>query len=255
MAAQKMSTDRGGPQVEFRTIRIAEPWEAYVIPVSGFPVPSAELGAIRDIVGKFSTTARKEWSLVSEVAIQVMEVHRGDGPERIVKHGREWIPATGLGVWPDRDPPRLWTQEDFIELGMNEALPPLMYQLLRVSTTPDARDGARDVMLGIGAIVEILVLDPIQSFLDRARSVLLAPITDAAFTCFPFYHPLFDAKSLRSASRADLDRWSCGAVVYIRESPEDKGILIASSRPLQPVLTKLGALPGSGPGAAWLVPA
>ena len=243
------------PSVTLQAIQAPAPWEAYLLSVSGFPVPEEELSSVRQFLQKLTKMAIDRWKLEAEFGIQLVQLHLGDGPARVAAHGREWIPQVGLGVWPDREPPKSWTQEDFTELGIGERPRELMYQVLRVSTTPQARENALNVMLGLGTALEILSSGSVGSFLERARAILLPPIKDPAYTCFPFYVPLAEAKSLRDAVPGQLDSWLCGCSVYIRESAEDTGVLIASRESLRPVLEGLGGRLKPGPEPMWIVPA
>ncbi len=230
------------------------PWEAYLLAVSDFPVPEEELDPVRRFLQRFSAAAQQRWKLVAEVGLQLVQLHLKDGPARVAQHGREWIPAVGLGVWPDREPPRGWTDEDFNELGMGEKPRELMFQVLRVTTTPEARSQARDVMLGLGTLVQILIPDSLDAFFDRSARTLLAPIADPAYTCFPFFVPLLEGKALREATGPQLTAWLCGCSVYLRESAEDKGILILSREPLGPLLEDLGGRLQTAPEPVWVVP-
>jgi len=237
-----------------RPIEVPKPWEAYLIPVSAMPVPDDERDSLRGVLSKLTTRAMQEWKLVAEVGLQVNQVHLEDGPDLLTKFGREWIPQLGLGVWPDREPPKGWTQEDFSELGMGERVRTLMFQVIRVSTTPEARDKARDIMFGIGAVMLALVPGTVDEYLDRARNYLLPPIKDSSFTCFPFYVPLLEGKSLQDVHADTLTAWMCGASVYIRESAEDNGVLIVSREPLSALLPKIGGQLDSDPSAGWMIP-
>lgn len=172
---------------------------------------------------------------------------------RLSEHGREWLPALGLGVWPDREPPKFWTMDDFMNLAEGEKPRTLMYQVLRVTTSLERRDGARDIMLGLGTIVQILTRDSGEDFLKRATLNISAPIKDPSFTCFPFYVPLFEVKTITNASAASIDQWMCGASLYIRESKEDNGILFVSRGPVKELLRSLGATPIDNGESEWEV--
>jgi hypothetical protein len=217
-------------------------------------MPEEELAPARRFLQRLSAAAQAKWGLVAEVDLQVVQLHLLDGPARVAQHGREWIPAVGLGVWPDREPPRGWTDEDFNELGMGEKPRELMYQVLRVTTTPEARRQARDVMLGLGTVVEILVPDSLDAFFERSSQKLLPPIQDPAYTCFPFYVPLLEGKTFREGTAAQLTAWLCGSSMYIRESAEDKGLLILSREPLEALLQEWGGHLQPEPEPIWNVP-
>jgi hypothetical protein len=215
--------------------------DAFLLPVSGFPVPENELARLRIFLRKLSTAILRTSGLTLDVFIQVARLHIGDGSYRFASHGGEWMPEIGLGVWPDREPPRLWTTNDFMDLGPDERPKRLMYQVFRVSTSVESRENARDVMLGLGCVLQILTADDTPALLRKAKETLLPPIKDRSFRAFPYYVPLLDRNSFLAAkSSEDLERWLCGISVYIRESFEDNGLLILSREPLEPILEGLG---------------
>ena len=61
-----------------------------------------------------------------------------------------------------------------------------------------------------------------------SRDLFVPGITDAAFQRERFYLPLLDAALIQEATGEQLDSWLCGAQVYIRESGEDRAVLLLS---------------------------
>jgi hypothetical protein len=116
-----------------------------------------------------------------------------------------------------------------------------MHQVFRITKSTSAKEQARDLMAGVGTVVQVMTTDDGATFLQKAQQLLLPPIKDPAFACFPFYVPLLERKSLEIATVAQLESWFCGASVYMRESPEDKAFLLASSRPIALILDAIGA--------------
>ncbi|HEY6370007.1 MAG TPA: hypothetical protein VIX37_05470, partial [Candidatus Sulfotelmatobacter sp.] len=180
------------------------------------------------------------------------QLHIGDGSARFSQHGREWMPALGLGVWPDREPPTLWTKQYFQSLTGDENPRPLMYQVYRL--TAGSKDKARNTMLGLGTVLQIMTRDNADAVLERMRAQLRAPIKHPSFTSFPFYVPLLEGKSVGGIPDERLQAWCCGASVYLRESVEDRAILIASSEPVTPMLRELGGQFQDGPEHEWRIP-
>ncbi|AEU38911.1 hypothetical protein [Granulicella mallensis] len=69
----------------------------------------------------------------------------------------------------------------------------------------------------------------------NANNRYLPEITDPGFGRADFVFPLLDCRILASARSAELiNQWLCSIDLYIRESPEDKGILLLSRIPLDP---------------------
>lgn len=191
-------------------IEAPAPCEAYVARVSGFPLPAEEAAAAGELWRNL-TAGR-----ASELFVQFAPLALGDGAARVMANAAKWRPEIGLGVWPDQPPPRGYTREDFENLGLDEQPRRLDYQVLRV-----AGPEARDTMLGSGALLEIVTPDGNQ-FLARARELLRTAIQDPTFASFPLYVPLLRAGPLQP-------EWLCGASLYLRESVEDRAILVVTT--------------------------
>jgi hypothetical protein len=159
------------------------------------------------------------------------QLHLDHGAQKLSANGRAWLPMTGLGVWPDREPPRLWTSDDFLDREFGQPLQPLMHTVFHISGGEEASDHARDVMLGSGTVVHALLQKSPEEYHAVMRDLLLPPITDEALRGHPFYIPLIEAKSLPTVPGSKLDAWMGPASIYLRESVEDHGVLVISSLP------------------------
>jgi|RhiMethySRZTD1v2_1073278.scaffolds.fasta_scaffold19902_5 hypothetical protein len=229
-------------QLALNRVEAAAPYEAYLIPVSPFPLQEPEATSLAGFLDRFISVAAHAHSLTSEVFMQLEQL--GDtfdeGRVAFSANAKTWMPQTGLGVWVDRDPPQKWTIEEFNQLGPDDKPRPLMFQVFRV-TKQHARTAARSAMLPFGSVMEILT--PMgDTYVTNAGKIFKAGITDPSFTCFPYYVGLLEGKTVRHASRKELDRWFDGMTVYIRQSYEDQGVLVASSAPLAPILERIGAV-------------
>jgi hypothetical protein len=246
-----MSTYRDEP-VLLNKVNVPVPCEAFLVPVSGFPMQDWEARRYRVLISRLTEMASRRWDLSVEVFVQFAQLSLGDAAARFSSHVREWVPTLGLGIWPDRTPPSLWTQDEFMDLGMSETPRKVSYKVLRV-TTQKGRDEAPEAMLGLGTIVQIMVPRARNVFLTNTRIVFLPTIKEPMFRKSAFYLPLIDRGTLEKAVDNDLLTWLCGGAVYIRESTEDSALLILSREPLAPVLHELGGKFVSE-SAAWTVP-
>lgn len=242
------------PKNARRTIRLqrlalAEPWQGALIGLSGFPTPEDELAPVRHVLQGLLGALKGDAASL-ETFIQFSSLHLADGSTRLSSNGRAWMPTMGLGVWPDREPPARWTMEELRDLMPGDKVRPLMNILLRVTTTQTAREHARNVMLGLGSVLQFVTASGDENLLTSARALLKPAITDPSFTSFAYYIPLLEGKSVVRATAAQLDAWSCGASAYLRESPEDKGILIIS-KSLQKALHSLGAVESRSGPSEW----
>jgi hypothetical protein len=233
---------------------LADPWQVYIMRLPGFPVAESALDPMRIFLERLSALIVKDWNLTQEVMVQLDRLQVADASERFAENGAAWIPEIGLAVWPDRKPPAQWSMQEFLDLIPGNA-PVLMYQYFRISKTPEAKDHARNTMLGYGAVSQMFSPGDFEALKKRGAEILLPTIKDPSFRGHPFYLPIFEMKTLRKATAAELDEWSCGVTVYIRESPEDKALFIASRQPLEPLLQKLGGKVDEASSNKWHVPA
>ena len=232
---------------------LADPWQLYVLRLSDFPLAESTLDPRRGFLSRLSTAIAKEWKLTQEVFVQLDRLQVADASARFSENGAEWIPEIGLAVWPDRKPPAQWTIQEFLDFIPGSA-PVLMYQYFRISKTPEAKDHARNTMLGYGAVSQMFSPLDWEALKQNGEETLLPTIKDPSFRGHPFYLPIFELKTLRNATAAQLDEWNCGVTVYIRESPEDKALLIACRQPLDPLLEKLGGAPDESAPNQWHIP-
>ena len=229
------------------------PLEAYLLPLSGFPAPEEEMAPLRNFLVKFTGNITHAWGLSLELILEFWQLKR-DGARILSSHGRAWKPATGMGVWPGREPPKLWTPEDFKKLEPGQLPPPVSYTVFRITADAKTRVEVLETMAGLGSTIQVLVTGDATAYLKAAKDLLLPPIQESAFRFASFYIPLIESKSFEAAAPAMLDQWLCGATVYIRESVEDSGILIISQKSLNPILESLGARYEPEPIPQWRLP-
>ncbi|HUA21503.1 MAG TPA: hypothetical protein VMB25_22310 [Bryobacteraceae bacterium] len=235
-------------RIPLQVIAAPAPYQAYVLPVRHFPIAPKDLAPLKWFWEQLVTNLVATQRLSSQVFLQLTQYQGGS--QRFAKFGPSWMPALGLGVWPDRPPPTPWTREEFRRvIPGKEPLRPLADQVLQVNGDPAA---ARAEMLDIGSVLEFLTPENDKSLLDKAKKALLPGIKDPSYRVYSLYIPLLEGKSVAGARADQLANWLCGALVYLRESFEDKGILIVSRTPLQPILQKLGGRPESE--HEWSIP-
>jgi len=239
--------------VRLNGMPLQPPLQAFLVPISAFPVPDPELATLTTFLRTLTAAAAREWDLSSEVFVQLEQLKVGGARALFSEHAPEWIPEVGLGVWPDRDPPAIWTREEFKNAVPGERLRPLMYQVFRVGTSPASRERAREIMLGCGPVLQIMAVD-CDRFFRETSALFLSRIKHRSYRSFPFYVPLLEKKTLETAKPDQLEAWFCSATVYIRQSFEDKAIVIASREPLTPILEELGGRFEKKPEPVWRIP-
>jgi hypothetical protein len=241
------------PQERQPHIRVLErqpPWAAYLLEVSGFPIPAEEAAAVRTLLWKLVSEQAVRTGTNLETYILINELHQGNAAELVAANGAAWLPSVGLAVWPDRPVNGLWTREMVENLRVGENPPPSFFQILQVTSSKDAKGHAFRTMTGFGALIAVLTKSAPDQFKEACKQILYPTLPPPVYTAFPMYLPLFDIQSALASSTADLDRWSAGAEVYVRELHHDKGILLLSKEPLDRTLRVLGCELSSSQGAA-----
>ncbi|MFI5092990.1 MAG: hypothetical protein ACHQIK_06075 [Candidatus Acidiferrales bacterium] len=239
--------------LQLRVIRADPPCEAVFLE-SKFPAAPEELPLVSGVVGRLVAAASQGRETNLEAFVQLPRLAEIQQMERLAKRAREWQPIMGLGIWPDREPPTRLTIADVVKLLPGQRPRIDKYKVCRISASGKTREQAWTSLLGTGAVLLILTSVDTTVFLKKTRDVLFPPIQDESFRHSSFYVPLLECKSIESARGEQLESWLCGASLYIRESTEDGGVLIASREPLRPILESLGGRISNGSHAEWQVP-
>jgi len=232
-----------------------EGWDLYLFrypqPV---PLEKSDCIKVRRIFGIFLKKILEEFAGYHPYAlIQYNQLNRGNASRIFSDHFMAWAADNGLGYWPEREPPTLWTQEDFTNLDIGEAPRPLMHQLFGINKGLPAIEEAFCLLLGLGPMVFTLSEDSVMKVKERATALFRPLIAEPALRMFTYYYPLFSPAAFSEQNAGRLDEWTCGIHLFLRESPEENGIFIASRRPLERVWQATGAVE-SEPGA-WTWPA
>ena len=247
------STESARKSLQLRIVRSAAPYEVVFLK-SKFPASQDDLAPLNGFVSRLVAAACLGHKLHLEVFAQLIPLAQVEQMPRMTDRAREWQPIMGLGIWPDREPPTPLTKGDFLKLLPGQRPRTAKYKLCRISASEKAREQAWTSLLGTGAILLVLAADDSAAFLKKTKDALLPPIRDESFRHSSFYVPLVECKSFDSARPEQLESWFCGASLYVRESTEDGGLLIASREPLRPILESLGARLTDGSHAEWQVP-
>ena len=218
-------------------------WESMLVPVKQFPAPQEQAASLKTFLAAFRESVLADPEQQHEVLLQTWKLGPGRGSEVLHEHLKEWKPELGLGIWPDRKPPQGWTEERFVNAAaaaFRSAEPQLpSHRLLRLAGKSSARVEAAARMTGFGTMVEMFGHDSYEKIAERGRKLYLPGIMERRFQRETFYLPLLDRETLRTArTPAQLATWLCGVDIYVRESPEDGGLLIVSRKPLAPILER-----------------
>ena len=160
--------------------------------------------------------------------------------EQFADHAPAWLPETILGVWTHLPAPRMMTSETLMEMDPRFPAGTRMYTLFRVTTGANACLDAMATMTGTGTGIQIVSQIEAEKLLNNLKELFLDFIEERIFRIFPWYVPLLRMKSLEESITALTEQALTGIALYIRESPEDGGVLILSREPLEEVLLHIG---------------
>ena len=215
-------------------------WYAYAIPVPSFPIKPERRAYLNGLLWQVVEDLRGDLALEVTTWLLADSLHKGGEVRQLSKHGVEWRPYFGLGVWPDQAPPRTFEESDFMDLEAGQTLRKSTHTVVRIGGEPKVMRSAWVTMFGLGSAVLTLTHGGAQVFLDATRAVLTSRITDESFQSFPFYFPLISAKLLRDGTSEELASWLGGVEIYLRESEEDHAILLLSRMPQRDALRRAG---------------
>lgn len=217
------------------------------------PLNEESRATVRRIFLRFWNEVLAEFAGFHPYALlQYNQLHLGNAHRIMSGRFMAWGMDNGLGYWPEREPPTLWTEEDFTNLDINEPPRPLTHQVFGINKGLPAIREALDSLLGIGPIVLTLAEDSIQKVKERATATFRPLIEEPALRMFAYYYPLLCARTFVPENADKLGEWTCGIHFFLRESPEENGIFIASRRPLDRVWQAAGGVQ-SEPGV-WTWP-
>lgn len=165
--------------------------------------------------------------------IQMWCLHHGDGASVLSRNAQSWMPDFGAGVWLDAPPPRLWTPEDFMNIGPGELLPPPVLSAIRLRAPQLDYEQAWMQLGGRGCWMEFTVSGGVDTFLQTQAELYRSWIEEPMIAAQTFFIPLLKAASFESGLLASRQQHSDPILTYARESAEDEGLLILSREKLE----------------------
>jgi len=175
-----------------------------------------------------------------ESFVQIGQVREQEATRLFANHARDWIPEAGLGVWPHRPAPRMWKMEDMENIESASETGPVMNSVFRVTANANVRLDAMATMAGTGCGLQLVSHVENAVLLRNLKELFLGFIQDRVFRIFPWYVPLIEKAVLAEPMEPLAANTMRGISLYIRESPEDSGILIVSAQPLAEIFAQLG---------------
>ncbi|MBY0508012.1 MAG: hypothetical protein K2X03_29135 [Bryobacteraceae bacterium] len=242
------------PKIALETYPQPSAWYTYRIPLGG-PYPMApELSpAVRLLVLDILRAARAARPANLIGILQYNQLNLGGAGMIASKNGKQWGLDWGLAYKPEEKPPTLWTVDDFTNLDVGEMPRPMMNQIFGITTGDAEVMSAVGALFGRGAVLLALSEDPPAIVRARATGQFQPLIVEESLRHFAYYFPLLSAASFAEKPAGQIEAWTCGLTFYVRESPEDGGVFLASQQPLAAVFRKLKGRETKAGAFEWLV--
>ena len=217
-------------------LRLDGPWSGFVL-AQAYPVrpdPSPYRSIVEAIL-RLLPESRPPF--VPEAFLQMRRLDfRNDIPA--VQEHSDILGDYGLGYFPHLPPPTRWKKEDFLDLFPPQKLRPMAHDIMQVDGGPDAVGIVRDRFLGSGAFAQVFC-DRANTFYAKATALFKPQITDKLIRTFPYLAPMLVRRAVENATPDELEAWTCGASLYLRESEEDNGLLVLRRGEVDPLLRDL----------------
>lgn len=165
-----------------------------------------------------------------DVYLQMTQLQRPSGSQLLSRNGPRWLPEIGMGVWPDREPPRSLNEEDFKNLAPGQKLVETEWPVMRIGVEEETiQFEVLSAMTGSGAS---LVLFTGKKWAEAHRVAvslhLQGLISDDVLKGYPMFVPLLDAKSIATIGKQEIENCLSDVLVYMREDLATRAILIVS---------------------------
>ncbi len=227
-------------------------WSVYKIPLGSFAVKRELRPVLAAFYSALDARVKTRHTQLSAF-LQYNQLNIENAGMLLAERGRDWMPDVGIGYEPHKPPPTLWTRDDFLSLGIGEMPRPMMNQLFLVTTGDEQSLRAMNELAGLGPVLAMRGPAPIKEVMNLGKDRFQPLIQDLALKNFSWYVPLFNLKSFESANALTFRPWTCGLTFYLRESPEDQGVLIACEEPLAGAFEAAGAKAGAKGFWTWSV--
>ena len=226
-------------------LRLSTPQSVYLLPVSRFPAPPAELNGVSKFCDSLIANARRaKTGLQLEVIVKQNYLYP-DLIDHFVDKAQEWLPRQGVAVEPHKTPPHVPTKEEIegidirsIDLGSKRNIdlgPELTFQIC----DPAGKEECYKTMLGHGAVNIFLSRLKGEDLYGRWREIFGRVVTDRALRAMPFFAPLFGVKSFQDVPASEINTWFESFDLYIGESADDQAVIIAAADNLDHAVANL----------------
>ncbi len=167
-----------------------------------------------------------------------------------ILHALQYLAVPMIGIRPEAGTPRFPTVDAVAKLDakmMNDIAQKKNSEARLQDFFPDApvpvywiresHQEARKELFGQGGwSLALSELEEEDVFFEAVKEVLIKGVEDEGIKAFPYIAPLLSSQSFIRANRSDLQAWFKLFPLYLAENIDDRGLTIASRKPLDDVL-------------------
>jgi hypothetical protein len=228
------------PPRSFQALPMQAPqgWFAYLVPLVPLPLSLRVRSSYHEVLQALVRQLRADKN--RSVFLELEELHKDNGIWQISRNASLWSPEMGLGVRVGHPSPRFWSWKLLSERALDDPFPPLMLSVMRLDAEESGCIHAVETMCGTGGLLQVLHSVPARQLLDAWMEALLPPIEEEGLRAFPVYVPLLSGEMLRGCTAEQLATWLGPSDAYLRESPQDMGLILLARRPLERELELAG---------------
>lgn len=161
-------------------------------------------------------------------AIEMAHLHHNDGASILSTNAPAWQPDFGVGVWLQDPPPTLWSPEEFEELGPGDTLRPPINTAIALTAERLDHAAAWAQLAGRGAYLEFSIDGQIPAFLEAQATLYRTWIKEVIIAAHSTFLPLLSLNAFDSDLFTQRLPHLEQIQTYVRESPQDEGLLILS---------------------------
>ncbi len=227
-------------QVQIQALGRQHEFFAYLWACGNYPLAGEERDSYLETLAKLEKALDAAFGESQETLLQMWKLHHDGASKQLSKNGPAWMPVVGVGVWPHKPPPAVWTREEFETFVPGEIPRPPISMVFRLKGERKRRTNVWPLLGGRGAVIQARIQGDPEEFYKQCEQYFRTFITEPLHLAYPFFFPLFDAQTLPAIKPELADRLLGGVQYYLRESAEDRGVLIVSPEDLAPLFRELG---------------